>query len=113
MFDANSDVIYAITIDHDYGAEKMGLEQQRRRIEKLQAALYEVARSGLEPSSADSPVIDLTRRELQVLRLMAEGLTNTDISGVLSISPHTVKTHVIHVFNKLGVSDRTQAAISK
>ena len=110
VFDANSDVAYAITIGHDYGAEKMDLEQQRKRIETLQTALHEIARSRLEPSLASSPVIDLTRRELQVLRLMAEGLTNTDISGVLSISPHTVKTHVIHVFNKLGVSDRTQAA---
>lgn len=54
---------------------------------------------------------NLTGREVQVLRLMAEGLTNTEISHMLSISSHTVKSHVVHIFNKLGVNDRTQAAV--
>lgn len=53
----------------------------------------------------------LTDRELEVLRLLARGDTNTEISDQLSISPHTVKSHVIHIFNKLGVNDRTQAAV--
>ncbi len=54
---------------------------------------------------------DLTDRELQVLRLVAQGATNTEISEKLAISPHTVKSHVIHIFSKLGVNDRTQAAV--
>ena len=54
---------------------------------------------------------DLTDREIQVLRLVAEGATNIEISESLFISPHTVKSHVIHIFNKLGVNDRTQAAV--
>lgn len=54
---------------------------------------------------------DLTPRETQVLRLLAEGASNPDISGRLNISPHTVKSHVIHIFNKLNVNDRTQAAV--
>ena len=54
---------------------------------------------------------DLTDREMQVLRFIAEGATNIEISDILSISPHTVKSHVIHIFNKLGVNDRTQAAV--
>ena len=54
---------------------------------------------------------DLTYREIQVLRFVAEGATNNEISDSLSISPHTVKSHVIHIFNKLGVNDRTQAAV--
>ena len=41
----------------------------------------------------------------------SKGETNNAISEVLSISPHTVKSHVIHIFNKLGVSDRTQASV--
>ncbi|MDR3557324.1 MAG: LuxR C-terminal-related transcriptional regulator [Syntrophobacteraceae bacterium] len=53
----------------------------------------------------------LTRRELGVLRLMARGATNLDISNSLHISPHTVKSHIIHIFNKLGVSDRTRASV--
>jgi DNA-binding CsgD family transcriptional regulator/ArsR family metal-binding transcriptional regulator len=53
----------------------------------------------------------LTHREKEVLRLLAGGETNNAISEILSISPHTVKSHVIHIFNKLGVNDRTQAAV--
>lgn len=58
-----------------------------------------------------SPAMPLTKRELAVLRLLAAGATNTEISESLKISPHTVKSHVIHIFNKLGVDDRTQAAV--
>ena len=54
---------------------------------------------------------DLTPREIQVLRLMAEGSSNPEISDLLGISPHTVKSHVIHIFNKLNVNDRTQASV--
>lgn len=53
----------------------------------------------------------LTQREIQVLRLITAGSTNTEIAGKLGISPHTVKSHVVHIFNKLGVNDRTQAAV--
>jgi DNA-binding CsgD family transcriptional regulator/ArsR family metal-binding transcriptional regulator len=53
----------------------------------------------------------LTPRELEVLRLVAEGASNPEISDQLNISPHTVKSHVIHIFNKLNVGDRTQAAV--
>jgi ATP/maltotriose-dependent transcriptional regulator MalT len=42
---------------------------------------------------------------------MAEGLTNVEISQTLSISQHTAKSHVIHIFNKLGVNNRTQASV--
>ena len=59
----------------------------------------------------DFPPAPLTHRELEVLRLLARGDTNAEISCQLSISPHTVKSHVIHIFNKLGVNDRTQAAV--
>ncbi len=54
---------------------------------------------------------DLTPREIQVLRYLAEGASNPEISEALNISPHTVKSHVIHIFNKINVNDRTQAAV--
>lgn len=53
----------------------------------------------------------LTKREIQVLRLLSDGASNPEISHELAISPHTVKSHVIHIFNKLNVNDRTQAAV--
>ncbi len=46
-----------------------------------------------------------------MLRLLSGGATNGEISAHLGISPHTVKSHVINISNKLGVSDRTQAAV--
>ncbi len=54
---------------------------------------------------------ELTARESEVLALVAQGTTNREISDQLFISHHTVKSHVVHIFNKLGVNDRTQAAV--
>ena len=53
----------------------------------------------------------LTPRELEVLVLIAEGQSNREIATSLTISEKTVKTHVGHILNKLGLADRTQAAI--
>jgi DNA-binding NarL/FixJ family response regulator len=52
-----------------------------------------------------------TEREQEVLRLLAAGLSNRDISTILSIAESTVKTHVEHIIGKIGVSDRVQAAV--
>lgn len=54
---------------------------------------------------------ELRERELEVLGLMARGMSNSDIATALSISENTVKTHVNRILSKLGVSDRTQAVI--
>lgn len=53
----------------------------------------------------------LTEREIQTLQLIAAGLNNNQIAEVLFISRSTVKTHVRHIFEKLHVTDRTQAAL--
>jgi NarL family two-component system response regulator LiaR len=54
---------------------------------------------------------DLTAREREVLRLMVEGLANKQIAQRLGIGEKTIKTHVSRVLAKLGVADRTQAAV--
>jgi DNA-binding NarL/FixJ family response regulator len=65
-----------------------------------------------EPNGeAHAPPARLTPRELDVLRLLARGLTNREIGRELSLSLSTVKAHIEHIIAKLGVADRTQAAV--
>jgi NarL family two-component system response regulator LiaR len=58
------------------------------------------------------PLDRLTPRERDVLRLIGRGFPNKRIAQELAVSEKTVKTHVTHVLAKLGVSDRTQAAVA-
>lgn len=63
------------------------------------------------PPVQPAGLADLTARERDVLILIAHGLSNTEISDRLHLSPATVKTHIAHLYRKLGARDRAQAAV--
>jgi DNA-binding NarL/FixJ family response regulator len=77
----------------------------------LRAFLGRVAGHSLGPISESRAAPPLTPRQRDVLRYLAQGLSNRDIAGRLGIGEATVKTHLEQIFATLGVSDRTQAAI--
>jgi DNA-binding NarL/FixJ family response regulator len=63
------------------------------------------------PLQAEMPTVQLSPREREVLQLLAQGQTNREIARRLTVSVSTIKIHVEHILAKLGVSDRTQAAV--
>jgi len=86
--------------------------------DEILAGVRSVARGevALAPSIAallvkrvSAPSVTLSPRETQVLKLVAQGASNPSIAKELFVSEATIKTHLLHVFEKLGVSDRTRA----
>ena len=99
-----------------YLTKDAGAEQIRAAVEAVargEAALdpaiqHHVLAAVSEPAAAPD---DLTPRELEVLTLIAEGLTNAEIAERLVVSNATVKSHVNHIFAKIGARDRAQAVV--
>ena len=67
--------------------------------------------TGSEQSEPASTIQPLTKQELRVLKFIGEGLNNESIAQMLSVSRNTIKAHVSSILSKLGLSNRTQAAI--
>lgn len=78
----------------------------------IQPSLIPVLNSKMIDRDKDSEKIEkLTKRELEVLKLLAVGMYNKEVAEKLEISERTVKNHVSNIFKKISVTDRTQAAV--
>lgn len=112
--DQQKHVSAVIIIVFETTESKRALQRQKNYSELLERQLRsrenDAGRAGLQNAVA-AVSQKLSRRESDVLRLVTEGYTNVQIAEVLDISAHTVKSHVNSLFNKLGVNDRTQAAV--
>jgi DNA-binding NarL/FixJ family response regulator len=83
----------------------------RLLLEKVSPPDLETEKSSLEERIINKQLSGLTERELDVLELIVHGKSNKDIADILNITIHTVKIHVGNIIQKMGVEDRTQAAI--
>ena len=91
-------------LDQELAAELL------KRMVKLQDGQSLPPEKASRPPTRELPD-SLTPREREVLRLLAPGRPNKEIAEILVVSPGTIKNHVQKIIRKLGVSDRTQAAI--
>jgi DNA-binding CsgD family transcriptional regulator len=101
-----------VLLDIDTARLRQKIDQKENHIQSLQSRLSDLERiraADFDAANGSLPT-PLTRREIQVLQWIAGGATNREISLELQISQHTVKSHVIHIFNKIGVNDRAQAS---
>jgi DNA-binding NarL/FixJ family response regulator len=64
------------------------------------------------PRAALEPARQLSARQLEVLEMVSRGLTNHEIATLLHLSVHAVKFHLASIYEKLGVSNRTEAAVT-
>ena len=116
---AQAEILAALSAGADaYCVKGASIERLLAAIAAAQSgALYldpQIARlviSQLKPPAPDTNIGNLSQRELEILKLIVEGLSNTEIAASLYLSPNTVKTHVRGIMNKLAVDDRVQAAV--
>jgi DNA-binding NarL/FixJ family response regulator len=76
-----------------------------------QGAIRSLIASEHDPTDTTTALGSLTPREIEVLRLLGQALTNAEIAQALVVAPGTAKIHVHRVFTKLGVRNRTEAAL--
>ncbi|MGE5214155.1 MAG: DNA-binding response regulator, partial [Nitrospirota bacterium] len=79
--------------------------------ETFQEIVQDQAENREAPPHLDESIKTLTKREMEILRLVAEGLTNEEIGKKIFISEKTVKTHLTNIFDKLKVNNRFKAAL--
>jgi len=127
VHDADSDIFPALAAGaHGYCLKTVNAEQLSIAIRtvydgaawldpKIARRVFDACTSAAPPTDSarpsGTPAINLTPRELDVLRHVVDGLTNHEIADRLFLSVETVKSHMRNIMDKLAVSDRTQAAV--
>lgn len=97
--------------DSEYSVLKKAIYTVYQGETYIEPSLTPELRERLQNKSKVTSKEILTKREVEVLKLLAEGLFNKEVAYRLSISEKTVKNHVSNIFKKINVSDRTQAAV--
>jgi DNA-binding CsgD family transcriptional regulator/ArsR family metal-binding transcriptional regulator len=113
VLDHKGNCIRTISLAIDTTQLRSDIHRKDARIQDLEGQLADFEshhQNDFHTANTNLPT-PLTNREIQVLRRLSQGATNKEISLDLHISEHTVKSHVIHIFNKLAVNDRTQASV--
>ncbi|MFD2182668.1 helix-turn-helix transcriptional regulator [Rhodoplanes azumiensis] len=115
---ASADRPKPVVLKDDFGVEPFNarLERMMETIERSMRSVAPAADTiepadphGLLDPKVSGPSVALSRRQRQVLELMAKGLSNIEIGRMLAISPNTVKIHVSGILARLGVPNRAQA----
>ena len=102
------DLVEAVKAAHQ-GEAQLHPEVTKKLMSRVATQVKQQEIAPPKPNKAGSE--DLTERELDVLRLIASGMSNREIAQALTITEKTVKTHVSNILSKLHLADRTQAAI--
>jgi len=92
------------------GTQRGELAMSRRFAARALRHFAEAARRGRQTAGVEDDLLALSPRENDVLAMLADGLTDREIAGALTISPRTVETHVSNILHKLGVRNRAEAA---
>jgi DNA-binding CsgD family transcriptional regulator/ArsR family metal-binding transcriptional regulator len=112
LYDQHGNVVETVSFDIDADGMHQTINSKEAIIQDLQSRLASFEKDRVTNFDAANSALPtpLTKREIEVLCLIAHGLTNKEISADLQISTHTVKSHIIHIFNKIGVNDRAQTS---
>jgi len=89
----------------------VGIKQKavKKYFSNMKRAVTRMRKRPVEPGATPAYVEPLSKREKEVLQLIAQGLSNEQIADRLFVSVSTIKTHLINIYSKLGVERRTQA----
>ena len=113
IHDNDGKLLSTIALDIDNTQNLSELDSARQYIENLEKKIQHLSlmKGGLQDEANRQLPTPLSKREIQVLQMLACGTINVEIAQSLNISPHTVKSHINHIFNKLSVNSRTQASV--